>query len=110
MLAQFTALLDIFGAAIGLWMAIYVLARGYRSPITQRAVAALLSLATTPLGSPPLSRAWTSKARNRRRNGLLRRFGTGVPKSSDQAAISAARSMASISAAESLTGRSPGQQ
>jgi hypothetical protein len=45
MLIQITAFLDLFGMAVALWMAVYVLARGYHSPITRRAFIALLCLA-----------------------------------------------------------------
>ncbi len=45
MLIPITAVLDLLGMAAGLWLAVYVLARGYRSPITQRAFIVLLCLA-----------------------------------------------------------------
>jgi hypothetical protein len=50
-----------------------------------------LSAATTGFESPPALLAWISKARKRRRNVRLILLGAGEPRTSDQAATSAAR-------------------
>jgi hypothetical protein len=42
MLVAITAVLDLTGMSIGLWLAFYVLARGYRSGLTQRAFIILI--------------------------------------------------------------------